>query len=197
MTSRIALAAFALLAGCHTSQINTRAEAQIDVARASAEAKMVYGSCDMRVTVPCGLIMKLVSTDHYRTAFRDKFCASKSKEACQESYQRMIDAALAKRYWAADWNGVARHCALHPNACEDGVDYEKLLLSSHNAMVQQKYAEDVDRIEAEREAAHRADTAASIATAHAVLGTVAELSGKRVCRTYPSLLGGFTTVCSR
>jgi hypothetical protein len=196
-TFALAIASVPLVAGCHAAEINAHSDAEIRATRSSAERSFVYGSCDMQVTVPCSLIMTLVSTEHYRTAFRDKFCANKTDEACEESYRRMVDAALAKRYWAANWNFVTRECALHPNQCDDGVAFERFLLASHNAEIQRRYADDVDQIEARREAELHADTQRSLAAVGDALTVVAAMRGARVCRSYPSVFGGFMTVCSR
>lgn len=51
----------------------------------------------------------------------------------QSAYQRLVDAELDRRYYAADWKGVAQACDLSPPKCEDAVVvYEKMLIDSHN-----------------------------------------------------------------
>ena len=90
-----------------------------------------------------------------------------------------------------------QQCDLHPGRCDDGVTYERMLLDSHNERVQEKYASDRERIEAERRSRHTEDMAKTLESADEVVGTVAALSGAQVCHSYPSVFGGEVTICDR
>jgi hypothetical protein len=193
---------FALLGlqcACHASQIDARAASDLADARTSAERSIAYATCaDGHAFGPnCGLILRISASDDFRVRFREKVCLEKTSEACEEAFGRLIDAELARRYFAADRAGVAQSCDLHPGFCDDGVAYEKLLMNSHNARIQAQYDGDADRIEAERTRAHHVDNAAALAAVGGALDTVTALSGGTVCHSSPSVFGGEVTVCSR
>jgi len=200
MKSLLGFLGFAILTGaCHAADIDARADAKLADARASAVRQIDYVRCaDGAPFGPgCGLVSRVAGTDAFRERFRAKVCGALTPDACQTAYDRMIDAELATRYPAADWQGVGRECDRRPGLCSDGVAYEKLLLSSHNARVQADYAEDEQKIDAERAAQHRADSEAAVRDVGALIDTAAVLGGARVCHSYPSVFGGEDTVCSR
>jgi hypothetical protein len=88
-------------------------------------------------------------------------------------------------------------CDLQQGRCDDGVTYEHMLLDSHNEDVQEKYASDRERIDAERRSRHAEDVAETLQKVDEVTGTVDALSGAQVCHSYPSVFGGEVTVCNR
>ena len=132
------LALAAPLAACHATEIDVRAEAKLAESRTVAERRILYATCTdgAGLGAGCGLLTRVAGTDAFRAKFRDKVCEQKTREACQEAYERMIDAELERRYRFADHAAVDSECRLHPGRCDDGVAYEKLLMTSHNANVQ-------------------------------------------------------------
>jgi hypothetical protein len=188
--------------GCHAqgaARVDAIEDAKLADARQVTEQSIEYATCvdGSRIGPHCGLIMRVSSADDFRARFRDKICAGKTPDACDEAFRRMIDAELAKRYYAADGQGVQRVCDLHPGRCDDGVAYEKELMTSHNARVQARYAHAEEQIEGERALAHAREQAAAIGAVGVAMDTAAALSGGTVCHSYPSAFGGSTTVCSR
>jgi hypothetical protein len=192
----IACAPALLLSACHATTIDSHANAELADTRRGAEHAIDYATCadGSRFGPNCGLIMRIAASDDFRERFRAKVCETKAQAECDDAYRRMIDAEMARRYFAADRAEVARTCDLHAGTCDDGVAYERLLLGSHNRHVQAQYAEDEARIEAERTAVHRADADDA---ARAVVETMDLLGGGTVCHSYPSAFGGQTTVCGR
>ncbi|APR79546.1 Hypothetical protein A7982_04893 [Minicystis rosea] len=197
----VALTAFAALAplGCMSAAIDDRANARVAEVRADTEAAVVNTSCmDGRALgTNCGLIMRRLATDDFRKLFRENFCKDITAEACQTRYERMINARLEQRYYAANQEAVARTCDANPGRCEDPIAYEMLMLDSHNGRVLQEGARAELKVEHARRRAHAADVNATLAVTAAALGDVAYAThnGPK-CRTYPSLLGGTNTVCS-
>ncbi len=189
----------AALAGCHAAEVDARADAKLAESRHVAERRILYATCPdgARINPECGLLTRLVASDEFRARFREKVCQGKAPDACQEAYDRMVDAELLRRYYFADQRVVDAECTHRPGVCEDGVAYEKLLMTSHNTRAQARYDDDEQRIENERAAEHRADRAQTAAVIGTVLTTAAIVSGGRVCHSYPSVFGGVDSVCTR
>jgi hypothetical protein len=204
MTSRSSLfvtAAFVGLVGCRSGAIDDRANAQLNDARVSAERDAIYPTCPDRAVIAgnCGLILKRASTEDFRTKFRDLKCVNKDAATCEALYQRMIDAWLAQRYRFADWSAVALTCDSDPGRCDEPVQYELLLVDSHNHHVRDEAARAENEIEARRARDQARHVARQVAVASAVIGEVAYAThdGPK-CRSYPSVFAGVTnTVCTR
>ena len=110
----------------------------------------------------------------------------------QELYQREVEAALDERYWAADWKSVGKRCNEEAPRCEDALQYERDLLGSHNTRVLIEASNKEMAIESRRDAAHRVDRERAANAGYEVMA----LFDRPVCRSYPNILGGWTTVCS-
>jgi hypothetical protein len=193
-----ALVGFSSL-GCMRASIDRAADARVAEVRDQTESAIVFTSCpDNRpLAASCGLILPHYASDDFRTTFRDSFCKELSPEACQSRYERMINARLEERYYAADRDATTRTCDANPGRCDDPVAYERLLLDSHNARVRQEGARAELLAEKRRRHAHAADVQATLATAAMVTGEIAyDVHAGPKCRTYPGLLGGMNTVCS-
>lgn len=192
---------FAFAAGCAHPQIDRDAEHELDEASTRAQARLVHGSCDGENAIGpgCGLVMRHALSEEFRNRFRDRACTNKSVEECENALRKRIDAEMARRYFAADWNGVATTCDLSPPKCDDPVVYERLLVASHNANVQKQYDDDYARIEGERAAKHREATEKDFVIASAAVGVAdIALTGGRRCRSYPSAYtSAVVTVCNR
>lgn len=185
--------------GCMSAAIDRSADARVAEVRAQTESAVVNTSCaDGQPLGPsCGLMMRRLADEEFRAKFRESFCKAMTPEACQTRYERMINARLEERYYAADHAAVTRTCDANPGRCDDPVAYEMLLLDSHNGRVLQEGARAELHIERERRRAHAADVAATLATTAEITGDVAyALHDGPKCRTYPSVLGGMNTVCS-
>lgn len=195
--SLFALASFLVgVTGCGHAQIDREADRRIDEASARAQSKIVYASCpDSAIGPDCGLLMRHATTEDFRAKFRDRACAAKTTEQCEVAFQRMLDAELARRYFAADWKSVAQDCDLSPPKCDDPATYEQLLLHSHNQAVQASFDRDQARIDADRRQRH----AEANARAARAVGEVAfVLHDGPKCRSYPSAFGGATnTICTK
>jgi hypothetical protein len=201
MRSTIAIALTMLVptvGGCAHAEIDRDAERQLDEASNRATARLVTGSCRGSAIGPgCGLITRHAQSEDFREKFRARVCATKSTEQCEAALQRLIDAELQRRYFAADWRAVASTCDLSPPKCDDPVAYEKLLLASHNTNVQAKYDEESAQIEAERQAKQRAAVENDWATAALALDVAASITRPRPqCESYPSAFDGTVTVCA-
>lgn len=185
--------------GCHHQAIDDHADAQLAEARSSAERAAVYPTCKnpQEITGGCGLVLKHATTEDFRTKFRDKKCTGRTDAQCETLFQRTIDAWLVQRYGLADFEAAARVCDSDPVRCDDPVQYELLLLDSHNKRVREGAARAELEIEAARREAHRRD---GQATAE-VVGTAIDLAASRPaprCRAYPTVVEGVTTVvCSK
>ncbi|HVJ92822.1 MAG TPA: hypothetical protein VM580_23640 [Labilithrix sp.] len=184
------------VSGCGHTQINRDADRQIDEAYARVQSQFAYASCQGSAFGPgCGLIMRHAMTEDFRVKFRDHACRAKTTEQCEAALQRMIDAELARRYVAADWQAVAQECDLSPPKCDDPAVYEQLLVNSHNRAIQAKFDGDEARINAERRRRHEEANARAART----LGEISYLlhDGPK-CRSYPSAFGGVTnTICTQ
>jgi hypothetical protein len=188
------------IAGCRSGAIDDRANEQLNDARVTAERAAVYPTCPDRAAIGgnCGLLLKRASTEEFRTRFRDLECVNRDAAACEQLYQKMLDAWLAQRYRLADWGAVAMSCDSNPGSCDDPVRYELLLVDSHNRRVRDDAARAENEIEARRAEEQRAHVGHQLAVASAVLGEVAYAThdGPK-CRSYPSVFAGVTsTVCT-
>ncbi len=183
-----------LLAGCYDRHaIDDRASARIDAARAEQAHRFVYAKCpaDGSADGQCGLILVLASTEAFREKFRDKKCAALQDADCEALFQRTLDAWLQKRYYAADWQAVARECDAEPRSCDDLRTYELMLARSHNLGVQNDLVVRENEIAAAQRQEHQAasaeatvDTITGLSVAGALLGVP-----PRRCRHYPRLFG--------
>ncbi len=188
------------LSGCRSGAIDDRANENLNDARVTAEREAVYPTCPDRAAVAgnCGLLLKRASSEDFRTKFRDLKCVGKDAPACEQLYQKMIDAWLAQRYRLADWGAVALSCDSDPGSCDDPVRYELRLVDSHNRRVRDDAARAESEIEARREREQDAHVSHQVAVASAVIGEVAYAThdGPK-CRSYPSVFAGVTnTVCT-
>jgi hypothetical protein len=190
------LASLASLPGCHSQAIDRfadseRAEIQGDVARAMVTPSCTDGS---RFGPGCGLLANLMGSDRFREDFRREYCVGDDESACQALYERMFQANLRKRYYAANYDRVTLDCDARPRSCDAPSDYELRLLDSHNEEVR---ARGIDRelavIDRQREsqANHKRRQ-------WEVVGEVAYvLHDGPKCRSYPSVFGGVTnTICT-
>jgi hypothetical protein len=193
----IACTAIFFVAGCtHQQQIDDRANRQILANHAESEREVIKLQCADGADLgpSCGLLLSHAATPEFRDRYREKKCADKTTEQCQVLYQRDVDIALADRYWAADFRSVAKRCDAEAPRCEDPLAYERDLLGSHNTRVLIEASNKQMAIESNRDHAQAADRA----HAAAVAGEVAfALHDGPKCRTYPNVLGGWNTVCSR
>ncbi|MFT3768563.1 MAG: hypothetical protein QM820_24215 [Minicystis sp.] len=125
--------------GCMSAAIDRSADAQIAEVRAQTESAVVNTSCpDGRpLAASCGLMLRHYASEEFRAKFRESFCKDMSTEVCQTRYERMINARLEERYYAADHAAVTRTCDANPGRCDDPVAYEMALLDSHNGHVLQ------------------------------------------------------------
>ena len=176
--------------------IDRHAEVQLDGATARANQAIVYARClDSEIRPNCGYILRHTATDDFRAKFRERVCAAKDAEQCEIAFQRMIDAQLAQRYFAADWNAVGTDCDLSPPKCDDPIVFEQMLLHSHNTNVVSKFDAEAARVEADRRRKH----AEQAERGRRALGELAYLlhDGPK-CRSYPSAFGNMTnTVCTK
>lgn len=197
MTRPLFLAAALLFAaGCtHAQQIDDHANRELLANHFEAESEVIKLHCEggRDLGPGCGLLLTHAATLEFREKFRAKKCADKTTEQCQELYQREVEVALGDRYWAADWNGIAKRCNEEAPRCEDALQYERDLLGSHNTRVLIEASNKEMAIEATRDAAHRADRARAANAGYEFIA----LFDRPVCRSYPNILGGWTTVCTR
>lgn len=185
-----------VFAGCAHDRIDREADRQLGDASLRAESQIIHPSCrDGKIGSRCGLVNQRAMTEDFRTKFRDRVCQAKSPEDCEGAFRKMIDAELARRYYAADWRAVATDCDLSPSKCDDPVVYEKALMVSHNMGVYRGYDVEESRIEAERRAKHADADDRDLR----VLGEVAyALYPGPKCRAYPSVFSGVSNaICFR
>jgi hypothetical protein len=185
-----------VLSGCGAATIDQHYDAALAAADESAASQFVYATCPSSEIGPsCGLILRHTAGDAFRERFRVRACKEKTPEACEDAYQRSVEAELGRRYFLADWAGVARQCDLSTPTCDDVVVYEKMLVQSHNDVVRMRSLDREAQIEAERREAKARATRVALATA----GEIAfALHPGPKCRTYPSVFSGVTnTVCTR
>jgi len=159
-----------------------------------------FASCkDGGVGDRCGLIVEHTAKESFREKFRERVCAAQDADGCQKAFNRYVDAQLARRYFAADRDEVARTCDLGPPKCDDSIAFERLLLASHNAAVRVKHVEAEEQIEAERARRHNArneEVAAGLVAALAAGAAVTQLAAK--CKSYADVFTGRTlTTCSQ
>ncbi|NOU28530.1 MAG: hypothetical protein HOO96_11550 [Polyangiaceae bacterium] len=181
----------ALLAGCYDrNAIDDRANARIDAVRSEQAHRFVYAACpaDGSSDGSCGLILVHASTDAFRDKFREKKCASRTDADCEALYQRTLDAWIQQRYYAADWEGVARTCDANPGRCDDLRAYEIMLARSHNVRIQNELVHAENEIESTR---RREQEEAAARALGSVVQVADLLSGPhpRRCRRYPGLFG--------
>ncbi len=143
--------------------------------------------------------LKHTAKESFREKFRQRVCKERNDEECQTAFNRYVDAHLARRYFAADWDKVTQYCDLNPTKCDDPVNFELALVDSHNATIRNAHAEEENRIEAERARRQAAYRAMVTETVIGVVNEVAYATHKGPkCRSYPSILTGDTlTTCSR
>ncbi len=197
----VVFAALVGLAGCRSGAVDDRANENLNEARVTAQRDAVYPTCPDRAVISgnCGLILKRASTEEFRTKFRDVKCVGRDAPACEQLYQKMIDAWLVQRYRLADWGAVTLSCNSDPGRCDDPVHYELLLVDSHNRRVRDDAARAETEIEERREREQDAHVTHQVKVASAVLGEVAyAVHDGPKCRSYPSVFAGVTnTVCTR
>lgn len=188
------------LAGCRSQNIDDRANEKLSDERSYAQRNARYPTCPDRGVIDgnCGLILKRASTEDFRVKFRDSKCVGKEDAGCEALFQKMIDSWLIKRYPLADWREVGLTCDGDPGRCDDPVQYELLLVDSHNVRIRDESARAENEIEREREHAQSQHAAAQLNTAVAVASVVAVATHRGpVCHSYPSVFEGVThTVCS-
>ncbi|HEX7663612.1 MAG TPA: hypothetical protein VF407_03835, partial [Polyangiaceae bacterium] len=165
---------------------------------ATASNQMDYAKCTdgSKIGPNCGLILDAASSEDFRMKFHAKVCANKDADACNLAYRRFLDAELAHRYFAADWDAVARECDRNPGTCDEGTAYERLLLDSHNLEVRRHWSDEQAKIDEERARRHAIDDAQGMAAVNETILTAAALGNHTsVCHSYPSIFGGETTTC--
>ncbi|WP_394843311.1 hypothetical protein LZC95_40460 [Pendulispora brunnea] len=171
-----------------------------------AHREMAYATCadGNAIGVNCGLITKHVGNEEFRAKFRAKYCAEPTtEEKCQLLFQRLVDAELAKRYFAADSQAVIMTCDLRPTECDDPLVYERYLLDSHNAHVREKHAKRVNAIEEEREQRQAEQTREAVEGTVAVISAAGQIArevdyqknGGTKCHSYPDVFSGAVTYC--
>lgn len=202
MRMRISLAALALvgLFGCASPTIDERAAKDVSDLHANASGAFVNSSCGSgaRFTPTCGLLSTFVSTEDFRTRYRDRRCPGHDDEGCQLAFQRAFDSWLAHRYYAADFKEVARSCDLYPARCQSAADFELRLLDSHNQHVRDQVIDADSRIEEQRQMEQARHRQAQAEVMYGVLRTIDYVThdGPK-CRSYPSMFGGVNTLCDR
>lgn len=140
--------------------------------------------------------MRRLADEEFRKLFRDNYCKASTAAQCQTRYERMINARLEQRYYAADQASVTRTCDANPGRCDDLVAYEMLLLDAHNARVLQEGARAELRLEHDRRRAHAADVNATIRSTEEISDEVAyHLHKGPKCRSFPNVFGGANTIC--
>lgn len=187
------LVASSFLAGCTAhARIDAKHDAMLAETDAQARSSMLYVRCadGAAIRPDCGSLLRRTAEEDFRGKFRARFCEGKSDEDCQAAYERMIHAALRKRYSAADFAAVAATCDVTPGACDDPLAYERLLARSHNEGVQREFGAAEADIERSR---HRAKVAADAQTEALVVGAFAvadvALNDRPRCLTTPSVFG--------
>ncbi len=183
-------------AGCAHDRIDREADQRIDDASIRARSQVIEPSCrDGKLGPRCGLVTQRAMTEDFRTKFRDRVCQARSSSDCQAAFEKMIDAELGRRYFAADEKAVTTECDLSPFKCEDPVVYEKMLMVSHNRGLYREFDVEEAEIEADRRAKHAEADARDLR----VLGEAAyALYPGPKCRAYPSVFGGMSNaLCTR
>lgn len=181
----------ALLAGCYDrTAIDDRANARIDAVRAEQAHRFVYASCpaDGSSDGSCGLILVHASSEAFRDKFREKKCSALADAACEALYQRTLDAWIQQRYYAADWEGVARTCDANPGRCDDLRAYEIMLARSHNVRIQNELVNAENQIESARRREQDEAAARAVGSVAAIADLLAGPHPRR-CRRYPGLFG--------
>lgn len=184
----------ALLTGCYDrNAIDDRANARIDAVRSEQAHRFVYASCpaDGSSDGSCGLILVHASTDAFREKFREKKCSALADADCEALYQHTLDAWIQQRYYAADWQGVARTCDANPGRCDDLRVYEVMLARSHNLRIQNELVQVENDIENARRREQQESADRALATVLGVVATAGTVLGARPrrCRSYPGLFG--------
>ncbi|WP_394830032.1 hypothetical protein LVJ94_26350 [Pendulispora rubella] len=193
--------------GCRSQAIDEQANLERTVARERATGDTVFSTCgdEKKFGPNCGLVSRKLADPDFRTKFRDKYCGEVPEEQCQTLFQRMFDAELAKRYFAADVRAVVITCDLHPTECDDPATYERYLLQSHNQHVHERLAREETAIEDARERAQAQYQHKTWEGVHAMARAVGQLveedrfrrEGGVKCRSYPDVFTGATTYCER
>jgi len=169
------------LVGCHSQAIDDRANAQIGEVEYQSNQAMISPSCRGTPAPNCGLLATRFSSAAFHEHFRQTLCTAQSAEACDARFERMVNAWLRLRYFAADFERVSTSCDLHPGSCDDLAQYESELLESHNAHIEDQAANDEVAIQEERDAAQAAYAAATADTVLTVIAIAGDAS-----RPHPS-----------
>ncbi|WP_394826289.1 hypothetical protein [Pendulispora albinea] len=185
--------------------IDDQANFQRTVARERATQQILFSSCgdETKFGPTCGLVARKLAEPDFRDKFRDKFCEGRTDEQCQTLFQRLFEAELSRRYFAADVNAVVTTCDLHPTECDDPKNYERYLLQSHNQHVQERFAREESAIEEARERAqaeYQRKTWEGVRDLGRALNHLADeeryqRQGGTRCKTYPDVFTGATTYC--
>lgn len=189
------LALMGLAAGCRSQAIDQAERNELAQIDKNVENNVLTPSCPdgSRLGPNCGLIAKAMGSDRFRKRFRAAYCEDIDDQSCESLYERMFRANLTKRYGGADFDRVALECDAAPRSCEDPADYERQLLASHNETV---IAGGVRRrVEATKRWKRRQDEHIE-GQLRAVQKIGSLLGRRRRCRSYPSVFGGVTTVCT-
>lgn len=186
------------LGGCASQAIDDRAAKDTSDLRVNAAGAFVSSSCGngTRFGPNCGLLSDFVSTEDFRTRYRDRRCPGHDDEGCQLSFQRAFDSWLGHRYPAADFKEVARTCDLYPARCQKASDFELRLLDSHNQHVRDGVIEAESQVESERQLAQEQHRQVQEEVVFGIFNEIAYAThpGPK-CRSYPSLFGGVNTMC--
>lgn len=172
--------ALGLLAGCSSQAIDDRAYAQVADVRSAGSRAEVRPTCPdpaRPLTAECGLLAEGLRSEEFLRKFEQAHCQGLTAEACLERHDEYYARRLRERYHAANTASVDQVCDARPDRCDDPVDYERLLLRSHNARITERVTEASHAIEAERVVAQRRHREGQAAVVDAVTREV--LHGRR------------------
>jgi hypothetical protein len=122
------------LSGCGHAAIDAQSDRRVEAARAETNELYRAPACDDGAVLgpSCGFVVARARTPEFRANFKAQKCATVQEAECDALLDGAVEEWVTRRYNLAVASDVDKTCEASAGTCDDALEWEKLMLASHN-----------------------------------------------------------------